>query len=692
MNDAAIRDLARHAGVSVQWTDYTNKRRRVPLDAIRRILAALGLPCASAQDVADSRHVLDRPELPRLSTAVVGQPIDLALPGAALPTSARLFQEDGAVADLPVRRAAKGWRLPAIASAGYHALEIGTARIALAVAPARCITVEDIAPGERVWGLAAQIYGLRSPGDCGIGDMAGVAALAEASARLNADALALSPVHALFAADPGHFSPYSPSSRLFYNPLLADPSPLFGEARVARARTEAGVGMSAREREAAALIDWPESARAKMAVFRCLFEDFSATDAAGGTELAADFAKFRAARGSPLEDHALFETLHAARLLADPAAWDWRHWPAELRDPGSAAVRAFAEKHADEVVFHSFLQWIADRSLGAAQRQAKRAGMRIGLIADLAVGMNGGGSHAWTSQNDILGGVQVGAPPDLFNPNGQNWGLTTFSPRALRSSGFAAFLATIRAGMCHAGGVRIDHAMGLMRLWVMPDGAKPSEGAYLAYPLDDMLRLTALELHRHRAIVIGEDLGTVPAGFRDRLAGAGIYGMRVLWFERDEKAFVPPRAWPADAAAMTSTHDLPTVAGWWRGCDIETRADLALLGDAARERAMRSKDRAALWNAFQSAGVADGARGALPAADEAARVADAAVKYIADTAARLRLVPLEDALAVAAQSNLPGTVDEHPNWRRRHDGDAAALLDRAEVRSRLEPLAKRAES
>ena len=183
------------------------------------------------------------------------------------------------------------------------------------------------------------------------------------------------------------------------------------------------------------------------------------------------------------------------------------------------------------------------------------------MISDLAIGMSGSGSHAWMSQADILGGLEIGAPPDLFNVDGQNWGLTTFSPRALASSGYEPFTATIRACMRHAGGVRIDHAMGFMRLWVTPRGARPSEGAYLAYPLDDLLRLTALESHRHRAVVIGEDLGTVPEGFRDRLSQSGIYGMSILWFERNASRFKPPRRWPAETVAMTSTHDLPTVAG-----------------------------------------------------------------------------------------------------------------------------------
>ena len=300
--------------------------------------------------------------------------------------------------------------------------------------------------------------------------------------------------------------------------------------------------------------------------------------------------------------------------------------------------------------------------------------------------MNSGGSNAWSSQNDVLVGLQIGAPPDLFNAVGQNWGLTTFSPRALSIHGFGPFIAVLRASMGHAGGVRLDHAMGLMRLWVVPQGAKASEGAYLSYPLTDLQRLTALELHRHRAIVIGEDLGTVPVGFRDRLAATGIHGMSVLWFERDRAGFAPPHTWASDAAAMTSTHDLPTVAGWWRGRDLEVRAQCGDVPDLEEEQAARKKDRKALWKAFCAA---KATHGHAPPPNQSTPVVDAAVRFIAQTPSHLALLPLEDALAFEDQPNLPGTVDEQPNWRRRYQGQAGALLDPPAVADRLGALAER---
>jgi 4-alpha-glucanotransferase len=688
MDDAAVRELAGCAGIAVQWTDYANKRRDVPLDSIRRILAALRLPCDSAADLAHSRHVLERPQLPPLVTAAAGQSTHLPISADGERPRARLTYEDGSVVDLRLRRTARGIGVPPIETIGYHTLEIGQARVTLAVAPPRCRTIEDIAPGERLAGLAVQIYGLRRGGDCGIGDMAGIGALARRAGALGIAALSLGPAHALFGADHTHFSPYSPSSRLFYNPLLADAAAVFGADRVERARNAAGVDSAARDGESASLINWPNAAKQKMAMLRCLFDDFVVNDlgSAADSNLAVDLALFRATAGAALEQHALFEALHRAHLEAGPGAWDWRNWPAQWRDPHGAAVQRFRNENKRDVLFHIFLQWLADRSFAKAQQQTKAAGMQIGIVADLAVGMSPGGSHAWASTDTVLSDLQIGAPPDLFNRNGQNWGLTTFSPHALRDAGFAQFIATLRAGMRHAGGLRIDHAMGFMRLWVIPAGAKCNEGAYLAYPLDDLFRLTALESRRHRAIVIGEDLGTVPPGFRGRLRRAGIYGMSVLWFERTAKGFRKPADWPVEAVAMTSTHDLPTVAGWWRGRDLDEWGRLGVGGDIAEAQTARGLQRKKLWRAFVSAGVA---AGDVPTSDDGACAADAAAKFIAATPSRLALLPLEDALAVTDQPNLPGTIDEHPNWRRRYPGGAAALLDDPAVRRRVSSLASR---
>jgi 4-alpha-glucanotransferase len=400
--------------------------------------------------------------------------------------------------------------------------------------------------------------------------------------------------------------------------------------------------------------------------------------------LGADFARYRAEGGTLLHEHACFEALLATRMPQR----EWRSWPADLRDPLGAALACFADSQADEILFHEFLQWISDRSVAATQAAARQAGMRIGLIGDVAVGMDPAGSHAWSRQSDVLLGLTIGAPPDLLNPRGQDWGLTGFSPRALETTGFAPFLATLRAAMRHVGGIRVDHAMGLARLWLIPEGSSPADGAYLNYPVTDLLRLLALESVRHNVVVIGEDLGTIPEGFHDMLEQSGIHGMRVLWFERDQQTgFVPPRGWGSTDVAMTSTHDLPTVAGWWKGADIEIRQQHGRLGEGVDPETVRSErehDRPRLWNAFLREHVGEGP---LPDPDDTDRVVDAAVRFIAKTEVPLSLIPLEDLLGQVEQPNLPGTITEHPNWRRRLPVSAEAVLQSEAVARRIDYVA-----
>ncbi len=687
MNDEAVRDLAIRAGIAVEWYDIASRKQMVSPDVLRQILDALALPSSTRGDLVASRKLLSRKSsiqaLPPLITATAGRPTRLDV-GAGEARHARLRLESGGERDLSLLPVRGRLRVPAVSEIGYHRLLIDDRDVVLAVAPSRCHTIDDAVPDARLWGIAAQVYAVRQRGDGGIGDASGIAALADLAGSRGADALALSPLHALFTADPMRFGPYSPSSRLFLNPLHASAALVFGADNVARARAEAHVTENQACADGSPLIDWHEAATAKLGMLRALFDTF-VLEPDANIALAADFARFRADGGDLLAQHAIFEALHAEQLKA--GVGDWRRWPVDLRNPASAAVAVFATSHEREVLFHVFLQWLADRSLAVVQGRARQAGMRIGLISDLAVGMDPTGSHAWSRQDDVLGGLSIGAPPDMFNPRGQDWGLTGFSPRALVNGGFAPFIATVRAAMRHTGGVRIDHAMGLTRLWLVPQGGTPSDGAYLSYPLADLLHLLALESQRHQAVVVGEDLGTVPGGFRETLETAGVHGMRVLWFERPGQAFSAPDAWDSSAIAMTSTHDLPTVAGWWHGSDISARAACGRLGVGVQEAdvaAERATDRAALWDAFAQAGLVNHQ---APPPDDTASVVDAALRFVARTRSPLCMVPIEDLLGQEEQPNLPGTVNEHPNWRRRLKSEAASLLDEPRAAARVERLA-----
>ena len=347
-------------------------------------------------------------------------------------------------------------------------------------------------------------------------------------------------------------------------------------------------------------------------------------------------------------------------------------------------MAAFAAHHADEVAFHTWLQFHADRGLAAAQKACRDAGMGIGLISDLAVGTDSGGSQCWSRQEEVLIGLAVGAPPDLLQRDGQNWGLTAFSPRGLVANGFGTYREMLHTALSHAGGMRIDHAMGLNRLWVIPEGASGAEGAYLDFPERDLIRLIALESQNRRAIVLAEDLGTVPEGFQDRLRDAGIDGMRVLWFERAQDGrFTSPAEWTSRAAAMTSTHDLATLAGWWTARDIAWRIKLGHVADPQAAHAERAQDRTRIWQALQASGAT---RSAQPPDDRPDDFVDAACIHVGLSACELVMLPIEDALALVEQPNLPGTTNEHPNWRRRLTTAAEDLLGAASVRSRLEAL------
>lgn len=673
MSDALLRELAARAGIASEWIDQTGANRVVSPETLRAILRALGLP---SQSEAELRQALAAAEAGGLAaaggflTARLGQPVEL--PARDAPRDEwEVHLEDGSRYTAQAERAGDRIVLPPLDAPGYHRLVSGERSYQLAVAPARCVTFRDISGGRRGWGIGAQIYSLCSELDGGIGNFAGVAALGRSAAGLGADALAISPVHALYGALPDQFSPYSPSTRLFYNPLHADPATIFPVSMIRELAARAGLAEEMERLSQLPLIDWPAAAAVRQRLLRSLFEALDAVPQGRDS-----FERYADQASPLLRSHAVFEVLHAAEIASNPGVRSWRDWRPAHRDPGSAEVAAFAAAHALEVRHQIFLQWLTGLSYDAAQRACREAGMAVGLIADLAIGMDGAGSHAWSRQDEVLLGLSIGAPPDYYAAQGQNWALTTFSPRGLAASGYASFIDTLRASLRHAGGLRIDHVMGMSRLWLIPEGAPALEGAYVTFPAETLFRLMALESLRHGAIVIGEDLGTLPHGFRDYLRDQGVAGLRVLRFERTQHGYVRPWDWDPDAVAMTSTHDLAPMAGWWADTDLSGRDDVAE-GERAWERGV-------LWGALRDAGIAQGDR---PAPEDTASVVDAAVRYVAATPCTLKIIPAEDALGSRTQPNVPGTTIEKPNWRHRLPGEAAGLLDRQDVRDRLAALA-----
>ena len=670
MKEASVRALARRVGVDSDWIDARGYPQRVALEALVRILGALGFPCATNAEFDDSRDRLrarariDR--LPPMVTTTADRAFQLPFAASVDEVTAELVHEDGVSTSVTLHRRGDALVGPPISTPGYYRLRFADREVQLAVAPRRCVSIADVAARRRRWGMAVQLYSLARGGDGGIGDTTALQGLVSAAARHGADAIALSPVHSLFAANGKHISPYAPSNRLFLNPLYADPSDALPGTCLP----------SNPDLERLELINWPDAAGAKYAALREIFDRVNDRPPPA-------FEEFIARGGARLREHALFEAVHAHWMGGGRCQADWRRWPQEWHGPAMPAVVAFAGASAQEVRYHQFLQWLATVSFTRAQDGARDVGMRIGLIADLAIGMDPSGSHAWTRPGDLLTGLSVGAPPDIYIPSGQDWGLVAISPMALVDTGFEPFIATVRAALRHAGGLRIDHAMGLLRLWLVPHGSSAAEGAYLNYPLDDLLRLLALESHRHQAVVVGEDLGTVPPEFRSRLRDAGVAGMDVLWFQRDGERFQRPIAWRPDAMAMTTTHDLPTVAGWWSGKDIAERARLGIAG--GEEAAGRAASRGMLWRSFVEEGVAPAQQ---PPTEKAGMAVDAALAFVSRSPSPLMIVPVEDLMARTEQPNLPGTVDEHPNWRRRLPIPAEKIMDDHAVAARVTQLRK----
>lgn len=680
MSDASLASLAEAAGISTQWTDAHGNPQEVTPEALRGLLDKLGLPAKSPEQIraslSEQQERQARAEAGPLIAMVADQAVSLA--GRFAPgTPCKIILDDERRLQ---RRLDHNACLEGISQCGYHQLLIEDHLLTLAVAPAACLSVADLTgrSDARIWGLSAQLYSLRRPGDGGAGDALALEKLARKASKAGADALAISPVHAMFSACSDQYSPYSPSSRLFHNPLYAAPTRILGEEAVERATNECGLQNELARLEALPLIDWPGVSAAKQQLLRRLHTHFVSRD----NGLTKDFARFCRKGGVPLEQHCRFEALHAY-MCQNRQAKNWHEWPASFRDPASDAVAQFAIEHRNEVDFHMFCQWLIDSSLERAQSVARGAGMHIGLISDLAVGADGAGSLAWSRQSELLSAVSVGAPPDIINSQGQNWGVSAFSPWGLKERGYRAFIDMLQANMAHAGGIRIDHVMGLKRLWVIPDDASPQMGAYLNYPFQTLMHLVALESWRHRAIVIGEDLGTVPEGLREDLAARDALGMRVLHFERDETGFIPPEDWPDDALATTTTHDLPSIRGWLAGRDIDWRekAGHRDVDESRADREDRAREKTELLTALRQAGeLKEGD------SDEQEQL-EACIGFIGKTPAPLVLLPLEDAIGEKEQPNLPGPGNIHPNWRRRFVENVDYLLANAEVQKRLQRLA-----
>lgn len=589
--------------------------------------------------------------------------------------------------------------LPEDLPPGYHRLEIdlefaGTESCPLIVAPAACHEPDVLARGGRLWGVAVQLYALRSESNWGIGDYGDLKELLGLAAKAGADFVGISPVHALFPSDPGLYSPYSASSRHALNVLLIDVAavPEVRESREARALMAQRVFTARLAKvRAASHIDYAAVSDLKLPVLRAAFEHFRERERAGGDPRARAFREFLRDRGEPLRLHALFDAIDEwQRQRRGAPAAGWHHWPEEFRDPRSGAVARFAEEHAVDVDYFAWLQWLAATQLGEVRALARELNLSVGLYGDYAVGVNASGSETWSDQTLYCMGAAIGAPPDPLGVAGQEWGIPPQDPRALRRAAYAPFAALVRASMRHCGALRLDHVMALFRQWWVPRGFRSVDGGYVHYPLEDLLAVVALESHRNRCLVVGEDLGVVPDEIRRALPEFGVYHYKVVMFEQRNGEFVAPADYVRRALATVTTHDLPTLHGWWTGHDIDLWEKLGFYADPSigvAARAERARERLRLLRALRREGLwpedhsVETSDTAPPAPEYSAELARAVHLYLARSRAALVTVQLEDMIGMREPVNVPGTSREYPNWTRRMTKSAREIFAREDVRA-----------
>lgn len=725
MND--LDRLAEQYGIQTNYIDIWGEHHLLAEQTTRLLLAAMGVAVDSPEQICRALELArDRPWQRALPPVLVTRQGDAVIVPLVFSESRggalrwRLTEEGGAehrgqaplgelelvrrqeVGSEPLVQRSLGLELEL--PAGYHTLELlgingeePICTMALIVTPERCFTPPALDDGGRVWGPAVQLYGVRSRRNWGMGDFTDLLALCDACPEMGASIVGLNPLHALFPHNPPHASPYCPSSRLMLNVMYLDLEAIeeleqCPEALAQVRGAEFGDRLAAlRDHE---LVDYGGVAALKRPVLETLYRHFREHQLEPGGARAEAFCAFVAEGGEALRLHSLYEALQEHFFARDQGLWGWPVWPEAYRDPRSDAVGRFEAEHRQRVEFFQYLQWQADCQLSAAASRCEQLGVAPGLYQDLSVSVDRAGSEIWANQVVFAMEASVGAPPDALGPQGQNWGLPPMVPHRLTEAAYAPFVEILRRCMRHAGALRIDHVMGLMRLFWIPQGKTPAEGAYVHYPLKDLLGIVALESQRNRCLVIGEDLGTVPDEVRQALEPAGVLSYRLLYFEREGEGFKRPGDYPRQALVAVTTHDLPTLAGFWGGEDLRVRDELELYpSEQVRQEFIsgRQADRGHLLEALAEQGLLPEGGSTDPAnwpemSDELTR---AICRYLASTPSEVMVLQFEDVLGQPEQANLPGTTFEHPNWLRKLSVDLEDLLKDPRVEAMAGALGER---
>jgi 4-alpha-glucanotransferase len=571
-----------------------------------------------------------------------------------------------------------------------------TGSLRLIVAPRQCYVPTSLEVGQRYWGLALQLYSLSSGRNWGCGDFTDLNQVIEwAGKRLGAALVGLNPLHAIRNTAPHHTSPYTPYNRLALNELYIDLERLpefFASEEAQKQYRSPDFQAKLQALRESRRVDYDAIASAKRTMLDLSYRQFLQEAYSGvepnlepKTARAKLLERFIQSEGEPLELYATFQTLEEERRLIQSKTVIWQEWPKQFLSPGSAA-REYGKRHRKRIRFFQYIQWIASEQLSEVLHTAEAAGMPIGIYNDLALGAERTGAEAWMYQSVLALDADCGAPPDDFAPEGQNWGLPPINPVALRPSRYELLIQLLRRNMRFGGAIRLDHVMALSRLFWIPKGKSATEGTYVHYPFEELLSIIALESVRSKTLVIGEDLGTVTDLVREQLAKARVLSYRVFYFERrGDGTWKSPGEYPQQALAVAGTHDLPTLTGFWSGEDIQVRAGLGAFKDeTARRQAWeeRQRDKGRMLAALKQEellpiGMSDDPA-AVPAMTPA--LCQAIHSYLARTPAWLVLANVEDGLEEISQTNLPGTVENHPNWRRKYASRVDTLIDDERLR------------
>jgi len=705
----ALKQVAEMAKIADSYVSAWGDEAKVEEDTIRRLLASLGYDTTNDETLlksAEKKHKAD--VLEPVLVVYQGQPVEVPL---NLGTSARESEFDwrleteqgetleGYLQSQIVRdeRAQGGplvFELPKDLALGYHKLLISRKRrkapyeMTVIVAPTACYKQPALENNKKLWGPSIQLYTLRTQHNWGMGDFGDLKQLVADIASRGGDFVGLNPIHSLFPANPEGASPYSPSSRRWLNILYIDVSSVPEFALSAQAQQQVGSAEFQQRLQKARESHWvnyTEVAQMKMSILPLLFDEFKQRHLEPNSDRACAFLDFVEEGGDSLLHQAAFDALHATLHQQDSSVWGWPVFPEKYRRFENAAVQKFIEENQDQVHLYMYLQWIADTQINEAQALAEEKGMSVGLYRDLAVGVADSGSETWADDGNLVQDASIGAPPDILGPLGQNWGLPPLNPQVLKATGYDAFIQLLRANMKHCGSLRIDHVLGLLRLWWIPKGENATKGAYIYYPVRDMMAILALESHRHQCSVIGEDLGTVPDEIVELLRDAGVHSYKVFFFEtsKEDGGFISPEHYAPQSMAALCTHDMPTLRGFWHCDDLKMGGEIGLYPDK-EQLAVLFDDRlkckqgildSVAWHGYLPDGV--GRDASLVPMDS--YLSEALQLHVAAGSSALLSVQLEDWLEMDKPVNIPGTVDEYPNWRRKLSMNLDEIFAREDV-------------